>query len=56
VLGEPLDGSLDAIGWGDEHGSELLVALRSPSRDVRARALARALTPVVVALEATRLA
>jgi hypothetical protein len=41
-------------GWSRQ-APELLRALRSPSRDVRAQAIARAVTAVVVALNEMRL-
>jgi hypothetical protein len=54
VLGESLDASLSAL---DRTSScmELLPALRSPSREVRARAIAGALAPVLAGLEEMRL-
>jgi hypothetical protein len=67
LLGEPLDESLRALGGGVLPGhddatagvaealSELLGALRSPSRPVRAHAIARVVTAVAVRLDEMRL-
>jgi hypothetical protein len=52
VVGEPLEASLDAL-HGDPtfHEPELVRALQSTSRDVRARAIASALAAVVAGLD-----
>lgn len=55
VLGEPLELTLAAVGEA-EVSPALLAGLRSPSKESRARALARTLTTVVVQVEALRLA
>jgi hypothetical protein len=55
VLSEPLDASLAALGSASVRVSpralELLRELRASSREVRARAIARVLSAVVVDLE-----
>jgi hypothetical protein len=57
VLGEPLDAAVAALGEGGAtHAADLLKALRSPSREARARALAHAISEVAVAVEAMSLA
>ena len=56
VLGETLEESLGALGENAAvHASRLLRGLRSPSRDARAQAIARAVAPVAVALDEMRL-
>lgn len=62
LLGEPLEESLRALEVGAADGpprahdaGELGVALRSPSRRVRAQAIARAVMGVAVGLEQMRL-
>lgn len=57
VLGEPREESIAAIGdAGVVHAAEIVRALRSESREARARAIARSLSEVAVAIEAARLA
>jgi hypothetical protein len=59
ILGEPLDASLSALDLTStsvhRHVAELLPAFRSPSREVRARAIAGALAAVLVGLDELRL-
>lgn len=57
LLGEPPEAATLAVGdAGTLHAAQLAADLRSPSREVRARAIARALAPVALALDAERLA
>jgi len=60
ILGEaPDDAAASLSVTGAEHPSrddEFLAGLRSPSREVRAKAIARGLTQVALALDAARLA
>ena len=59
LLGEPVDAAVAAAGLAGAAGSsrpDLVQRLRSPSRDVRARALADGLTPVVLVLTEMHLA
>jgi hypothetical protein len=57
AIGEPVDAVLRAAGdAGMLHAGELVRALRAPSRESRARALARVLTEVALESEAWRLA
>lgn len=59
LLGEPLDAAAAAIAPMEAlspPASALVGILRSGSREVRAQALARALSEVVLALDAARLA
>jgi hypothetical protein len=51
ILGEPLDRSLEAIDGGAACSPDLLADLRSASREVRARALARVLAGVAADLD-----
>jgi len=56
ALGEPLEGAVASLGdEGAAQAAGLLKAMRSPSRDVRARALAQALEPLAVAVDAMSL-
>jgi hypothetical protein len=56
VLGEPLEASLVALGdAGTLPAAELLPPLQSPSREVRALAIARALAAVLPGLDEIRL-
>jgi hypothetical protein len=56
ILGEPLDASLAALGDDSAAATESLVAaLRSASRDVRARAMAREVTTLLVGIDDMRL-
>ncbi len=57
LAGEPLDAALDALGDASAVGvSPLVGELRSSSRDVRARAIARVMTVVASEVDAARLA
>jgi hypothetical protein len=57
VLGLALEESVAAVGdAGALHAGELLVALRSPARAARARAIARVVSDVALAVDAARLA
>ncbi len=66
LLREPLDATMESIGAGPGDAdalralpgpaSALASTLRAGSREVRAQALARALSEVVLALDASRLA
>jgi hypothetical protein len=57
VVGESLDATIAALGdAGTAHAADLLRALRSTSRDTRARALARVVSEVAVAVDALRYA
>jgi hypothetical protein len=56
ILGEPLESSLASAGEPTTSGGvELVRALRGPSRDRRARAIARVVSQVAVDIDATRL-
>ena len=56
ILGEPLEASLAAAGEPTSPGGQELVrALRSSSRDRRARAIARVASQVAVDVDAVRL-
>ncbi len=56
VLGEPLEASLVLLGESATlHAPQLVRGLRSASREARAEAIARALAPLVVALDEVRL-
>jgi hypothetical protein len=55
LLGEPLDRITAALGPSAAGAKSLLTALQSPSREVRARALARGLSEAIVAVESSRL-
>lgn len=54
ILGEPLDVSLGALDDDTSSRSEIVRLLRSSSREVRARAMARSVAEVVVSLDETR--
>jgi hypothetical protein len=57
VLGEPLEVAVDSLGdEGMARAGALIEALRSPSRDTRARALAHAVSKVARAVDAVSLA
>jgi len=57
VLGEPVEAAAACLGGGGAaRAAGLLEALRSPSRDARARALAQALSEVALAVESVSLA
>jgi len=55
LVGEPLDAITEALGSTAMQAAWLVEALRSGSRETRARALARGLSETVVALESLRL-
>ncbi len=56
ILGEPLEVALDALDdTATIRAAELLRGLRSASREVRARAMARTVAAVVVAIDDMRL-
>jgi hypothetical protein len=56
ALGEPLESSLAAIGEPTtSDAADLVRALRSPSREHRARAIARTAAHVALEVEATAL-
>jgi hypothetical protein len=55
ILGEPLDAIIHALGPSARGAEALIHVLDSPSRDTRARALARGLSEAIVALESLRL-
>jgi hypothetical protein len=53
IVGEPLEATLEALGdEGAAHAADLLQALRSTSKDARARALARVVSEVAIAVDA----
>lgn len=53
IVGEPLEAALAALGdEGAAHAADLIHALRSTSKDARARALARVVSEVAVAIDA----
>ncbi len=53
IAGEPLEVLTAELGdSGAAHAADLLQALRSTSRDTRARALARVVSEVAVAIDA----
>lgn len=53
IAGEPLEALTAALGEvGAAHAADLMTALRSTSRDSRARALARVVSEVAVAIDA----
>ena len=55
LIGEPIEAIASALEAPDrEPAADLLRALKAPSRDVRARALARVLTEVAIAIEAVK--
>jgi hypothetical protein len=59
LVGESLDSALKALGGvanGAAQVAELSRGLRSPSRDARALAMARILSEVALAVDASRLA
>jgi hypothetical protein len=57
LLGEPLDAAIASLGdAGTLHAAPVVSDLRSPVREVRARAMARVLAEVTVALDAETLA
>jgi hypothetical protein len=56
LLGEALDATLASMAPLPPPAAALANTLRSGSREVRAQALARALSEVVLALDAVRLA
>jgi hypothetical protein len=57
VLGEPLEVLVAALGdEGTARATDLIQALRSPSRETRARALAHAVSEVARAVDAVSLA
>jgi hypothetical protein len=54
ALGEPLEGSIAAVGEPTTtDAADLVRALRSPSREQRARAIARIASRVALEVEAT---
>lgn len=57
LAGEPLDTALAALGDASAVGvSQLVSELRSSSREMRARAIARVMTSVASEVDAARLA
>ena len=57
IAGEPPEAIASALGdEGVARAADLLRALASPSRETRARALARAVSDVVLAIDASRYA
>jgi hypothetical protein len=54
LVGEPLDATLLVLGGGEGQG-KLLQGLRAPSRETRARAIARIASEVAAALDRLRL-
>jgi len=57
IAGEPADAVASALGEaGTAHGADLVRALTASSREARARALARAVSDVVLAIDAMRYA
>ncbi len=57
LAGEPLDAIAGALGdEGMAHAADLMRVLGSASREVRARALARAASDIALALDALRVA
>jgi hypothetical protein len=55
AIGEPPDLTLAALGDRAEYAVEVLRGLESPSREGRARAVARVLSELALELEAARL-
>ncbi len=55
ILGEPLDTSLGALADDISSCSEIVRLLRSPLRELRARAMATSVAEVVVRLDEMRL-
>jgi hypothetical protein len=56
LLGEPLEAIASALGSSAAARAQSLIsALESPSRGIRARALARGLSGAIVAVESSRL-
>jgi hypothetical protein len=56
ALGEPLEASLAALEHeAIQQAGQILAALRSPSRELRARGIARAVAAVAVGLDEMRL-
>jgi hypothetical protein len=55
LLGEPLEAIVLALGPSAEPARSLIGALQSPSREIRARALARGVAEAIVAVESSRL-
>lgn len=57
ILGEPLEDVVAALGDASvERAAEILRGLRSPTKSVRARALARVVSEVALAIDRARLA
>ncbi len=57
LVGEPLEALTAALGdAGEPHTTSLVEALRSTSRETRARAIARVVSDVAVAIDALRYA
>jgi hypothetical protein len=57
IVGEPVESLAAALGSsGEHHAADLLRALRSPSRDTRARAIARVVAEVALSIDAVRYA
>jgi hypothetical protein len=57
IAGEPADAVASALGEaGLAHAADLVRALETPSREARARGLARAVSDVVLAIDAMRFA
>jgi hypothetical protein len=55
LLGEPLEAIALALGSSTAPAQSLMTALESPSREMRARALARGVSEAIVAVESLRL-
>jgi len=55
AIGEPLDSLLAVLGEGAAGVAPLAAAVRSETRENRARALAEALTPIALDIEAMEL-
>ena len=56
LLGEPLEGSLASLGEAiEKETTELAAALRSGSREARARAIAKVVARVAVDIDSLRL-
>jgi hypothetical protein len=57
LAGEPMEAALGALGEsGAAHARDLSRALAATSKEARARALARAISDVVIAIDAMRYA
>ena len=57
AVGEPLDALVDALGpGGTARAAELVSGLRAPTRESRARALARVLSTIAAGIDAAGIA